>query len=48
VALARGEIPSPCTVQEALDALYVAEAADLSRHEHRPVRIEEVEAAWSR
>ena len=48
VAMARGEIASPCTVQEALDALYVSEAADLSRHEHRPVRIEEVEAAWSR
>jgi myo-inositol 2-dehydrogenase/D-chiro-inositol 1-dehydrogenase len=37
-----GRAPSPCTGQEALEALLVAEAADLSRHEHRPVRIDEV------
>lgn len=42
VAMARGERPSPCTVDEALEALYVAEAADLSRREHRPVTIEQV------
>jgi myo-inositol 2-dehydrogenase/D-chiro-inositol 1-dehydrogenase len=44
VAMARGEAPSACTVAEALEALYVAEAADLSRREHRPVRLEEVRA----
>jgi myo-inositol 2-dehydrogenase/D-chiro-inositol 1-dehydrogenase len=44
VAMARGEAQSPCTVEEALEALYVAEAADLSRREHRPVSIEEVRA----
>jgi len=40
--LAAGRIDSPCTAAEALEALLVAEAADLSRREHRPVRIEEV------
>ena len=42
VAMARGERSSPCTVDEALEALYVAEAADLSRREHRPVSVESV------
>lgn len=36
----RGE--SPCTVNEARHALVVALAADRSRREHRPVRIEEI------
>jgi myo-inositol 2-dehydrogenase/D-chiro-inositol 1-dehydrogenase len=40
--LARGRIESPCDVGDALQALYIAEAADLSRRMHRPVRIEEV------
>jgi predicted dehydrogenase len=44
VGMARGEAESPCTVEEALEALYVAEAADLSRRQHRPVRLEEVRA----
>ncbi|MCT9932688.1 Gfo/Idh/MocA family oxidoreductase [Planotetraspora sp. A-T 1434] len=39
---ARGERQSPCTVEDALAALYVAEAADLSRREGRPVRVAEV------
>jgi myo-inositol 2-dehydrogenase/D-chiro-inositol 1-dehydrogenase len=34
--------PSPCTVEEALEALYVAEAATLSRLEQRRVTVEEV------
>jgi myo-inositol 2-dehydrogenase/D-chiro-inositol 1-dehydrogenase len=34
--------PSPATVEDALTALYVCEALDLSRAEHRPVRIDEV------
>lgn len=42
VAMARGEADSPCTVEEALEALYVAEAADRSRREHRPVTVAEV------
>jgi len=42
VSMARGERPSPCTVDEALEALYVAEAADLSRREHRPVTTAQV------
>ncbi|MFI6577657.1 Gfo/Idh/MocA family oxidoreductase [Nocardiopsis sp. NPDC050513] len=33
---------SPCTVADALEALLVAEAAERSRREGRPVRIEEV------
>ncbi|HEY4020181.1 MAG TPA: Gfo/Idh/MocA family oxidoreductase, partial [Pseudonocardiaceae bacterium] len=37
-----GEIASPCTVRDALEAFYVAEACELSRREHRPVRVDEV------
>jgi myo-inositol 2-dehydrogenase/D-chiro-inositol 1-dehydrogenase len=33
---------SPCTGLDALEAFYIAEACDVSRHEHRPVRIAEV------
>jgi myo-inositol 2-dehydrogenase/D-chiro-inositol 1-dehydrogenase len=40
--VASGQTPSPCTVADALEAFYVAEACELSRHEHRPVRIDEV------
>ncbi|MQA96779.1 MAG: dehydrogenase [Streptosporangiales bacterium] len=42
LAAVTGGAPSPCTVDEALEALYVAEAADRSRRECRPVRLEEV------
>ena len=35
---------SPCTVEDALEALYVAEAATLSRREGRSVRLTEVRA----
>lgn len=42
VDVARGAIDSPCTPQDALAALYVAEAAELSRRESRPVAIAEV------
>jgi len=42
LAVVRGEQPSPCTVDEALEALYVAEAATLSRLEGRRVEIAEV------
>ena len=42
VEVAAGRAESPCTVAEALEAVYVAEAATLSRAEHRPVTLEEV------
>ncbi|GAB3137286.1 Gfo/Idh/MocA family oxidoreductase [Micromonospora sonneratiae] len=42
VDVVAGRTASPCTVDEALEALYVAEAAELSRHERRPVRVDEV------
>ena len=42
VELVAGRIDNPCTAEEALQALLVAEAADRSLREHRPVRIEEV------
>ncbi|GAA3411001.1 Gfo/Idh/MocA family oxidoreductase [Streptosporangium vulgare] len=42
LAMARGERESPCTVQDALSALHLAEAADLSLREGRPVRLLEV------
>ncbi|MEU9332743.1 Gfo/Idh/MocA family oxidoreductase [Streptomyces sp. NPDC048290] len=37
-----GSRPSPCTVADALEAGWIAEACTLSLHEHRPVRIAEV------
>lgn len=43
--VAAGEIASPCTPADALAALYIADAADLSRRERRPVTIAEVQAA---
>lgn len=42
VAFAQGRTENPCPVGDALEALYVAEACDLSRAEDRPVRIAEV------
>lgn len=44
VEVAAGRQASPCTGEEALAALLVAEAADRSRREHRPVEIAEVVA----
>jgi myo-inositol 2-dehydrogenase/D-chiro-inositol 1-dehydrogenase len=41
-ALVAGERPSPCTVPDAKEAGWIAEAATLSRLEHRPVRLSEV------
>jgi myo-inositol 2-dehydrogenase / D-chiro-inositol 1-dehydrogenase len=40
--VAAGARPSPCTVQDALEVAFVAEAAALSLREHRPVRLAEV------
>ena len=42
VQFAQGRIDNPCPVGEALEALYVAEACDVSRAENRPVTIAEV------
>lgn len=41
VELVRGERDSPCTGADALAALLVAEAAERSRREHRPVAVKE-------
>ena len=40
--VAAGRRQNPCTPEDALEALRVAVACDLSRAEHRPVRLEEV------
>jgi myo-inositol 2-dehydrogenase/D-chiro-inositol 1-dehydrogenase len=40
--LVRGERESPCTVADAVEAGWIAEACTTSLHEHRPVRIDEV------
>ena len=40
--VAAGNVPSPCTVDDALQAFRVAEACELSRAERRPVDITEI------
>jgi myo-inositol 2-dehydrogenase/D-chiro-inositol 1-dehydrogenase len=40
--LVAGKRPSPCTVADAVEAGWIAEACTLSLREHRPVRIDEV------
>jgi myo-inositol 2-dehydrogenase/D-chiro-inositol 1-dehydrogenase len=40
--LTAGRAPSACTVADALEATYIAEACDVSRREKRPVRMAEV------
>ncbi len=40
--VARGEIPSPCTARDAMQAMRVAIASTISRKEHRPVRLDEL------
>lgn len=42
IDMAAGRSESPCTVEDGLKALYVAEAADLSRRERRPVAVKEL------
>jgi myo-inositol 2-dehydrogenase/D-chiro-inositol 1-dehydrogenase len=37
-----GRRASPCTISDAVETGWVAEACALSLREHRPVRIEEV------
>jgi myo-inositol 2-dehydrogenase/D-chiro-inositol 1-dehydrogenase len=41
--VAKGDRATPCSVEDALQAFRVAEACELSRHEGRPVRLEEIE-----
>ncbi|WP_055530009.1 Gfo/Idh/MocA family protein [Streptomyces graminilatus] len=43
VEVVRGERANPCDGREALQALRVAEACELSRREHRPVRLAEIQ-----
>lgn len=40
--VASGELPNPCDGREALHALRIAEACELSREQHRPVRMTEI------
>lgn len=42
VEVAAGRQPSPCTVDDALQAFYIAEACQLSKDTGRPVRLAEV------
>jgi myo-inositol 2-dehydrogenase / D-chiro-inositol 1-dehydrogenase len=42
VRAASGEAPNPCSGRQALYALLVAEACELSRLEHRPVQLAEI------
>jgi myo-inositol 2-dehydrogenase / D-chiro-inositol 1-dehydrogenase len=43
--VAAGRQPSPCTIADALEAGWIAEACTLSLREHRSVRVEEVRTA---
>jgi myo-inositol 2-dehydrogenase / D-chiro-inositol 1-dehydrogenase len=43
LSLACGGAKNPCTARDALEALKIALAADLSLSEHRPVELSEVE-----
>jgi myo-inositol 2-dehydrogenase/D-chiro-inositol 1-dehydrogenase len=40
--VARGEEASPCTANDGVQALRIAEAATRSLHDHRPIRIAEI------
>lgn len=42
IDVVQGAVPSPCTADDALAALHIAEAADLSLREGRPVELAEV------
>jgi myo-inositol 2-dehydrogenase / D-chiro-inositol 1-dehydrogenase len=42
IGVAAGQAPSPCTLEDALEAFYVAEACELSRRCQRPVVVAEV------
>jgi myo-inositol 2-dehydrogenase/D-chiro-inositol 1-dehydrogenase len=40
--VARGEVPSPCTAEDGVAALRIAEAATRSLQQHRPVPLDEI------
>jgi myo-inositol 2-dehydrogenase / D-chiro-inositol 1-dehydrogenase len=42
IDVAAGRTASPCTLEDALEAFYVAEACELSRHRQQPVPVAEV------
>ncbi|MFI9246170.1 Gfo/Idh/MocA family oxidoreductase [Streptomyces sp. NPDC053086] len=42
VEVVRGERPNPCDGREALQALRIAEACEISRHDRRPVALAEI------
>jgi myo-inositol 2-dehydrogenase / D-chiro-inositol 1-dehydrogenase len=42
IEVAAGRAASPCTLEDALEAFYVAEACELSRQRNQPVRVAEV------
>ena len=44
LAVARGEMGSPCTAWDGVQAGRIAEAATWSRQQHRPVRLDEIPA----
>jgi myo-inositol 2-dehydrogenase/D-chiro-inositol 1-dehydrogenase len=44
VRVAAGEVPSPCTLRDGLEALRISEAGTISLHEHRPVEVASVVA----
>jgi myo-inositol 2-dehydrogenase/D-chiro-inositol 1-dehydrogenase len=46
VEVVRGERANPCDGREALQALRVAEACELSRRERRPVHLAEIAGGW--
>jgi myo-inositol 2-dehydrogenase/D-chiro-inositol 1-dehydrogenase len=42
IDVAAGQMTSPCTLGDALEAFYVADACELSRHRQQPVLVTEV------
>ncbi|MFI6363899.1 Gfo/Idh/MocA family oxidoreductase [Nocardia sp. NPDC050630] len=42
LSVVSGELANPCTPTDALEAFYIAEACELSRHQNRPVPIAEL------
>src|ERR1700689_3839114 len=42
IEVAAGRAASPCTLEDALEAFYVAEACELSRQRNQPVQVAEV------